>query len=83
MKVKLLSLFMCVSSFALVLSLFMCVSSFALGQSKNINGTYLSNFGAKIEITNNDLVYSLLFVFQQMLESRVSFDTSSLRVYEG
>ncbi len=40
-----------------LLSLFMCVSSFALGQSKNINGTYLSNFGAKIEITNNDLVY--------------------------
>lgn len=40
-----------------LLSLFMCVSSFALGQSKNNGGTYLSNFGAKIEITNNDLVY--------------------------
>ena len=40
-----------------LLSLFMCVSSFALGQSKNINGTYLSKFGEKIEITNNELVY--------------------------
>ena len=40
-----------------LLSLLLCVSCFAFGQSKNIDGAYFSNFGTKIEITNNELVY--------------------------
>ena len=41
-----------------LLSLLMCISLLAAGQSKDISGTYFSKHGTKIEITNNELVYT-------------------------